>query len=117
MKKKSIITLLAILFVGLGANSFAAEQQKAAAKKQTTCPVMGGKVDASSPYVDVDGKRIYVCCPKCAAKVKANPEKYIKKLEAEGVTLPSVSEKTKPAQPKSCCGAKAPAAGVACPMQ
>jgi YHS domain-containing protein len=53
---------------------------------QTTCPVMGGKIDKTS-YVDVAGKRIYLCCAGCAGAVKADPEKYIKKLEGEGVTL------------------------------
>jgi YHS domain-containing protein len=47
---------------------------------------MGGKIDKTS-YVDVAGKRIYLCCAGCADAVKAEPEKYIKKLEGEGVTL------------------------------
>jgi len=37
--------------------------------------------------VDVNGKRIYTCCPGCIGKIKADPDKYIKKLEAEGVVL------------------------------
>jgi YHS domain-containing protein len=56
------------------------------AKVQTTCPVMGGKIDKTS-YVDVAGKRIYLCCAGCADAVRGDPEKYIKKLEGEGVTL------------------------------
>lgn len=57
---------------------------------QTTCPVMGSKVDTNSLYVDVDGKRIYVCCQACVAAVKKDSAKYIAKLEAEGVTLATV---------------------------
>ncbi len=53
---------------------------------QTTCPVMGGKIDKSL-YADVEGKRIYVCCESCIEKVKADPGTYIEKLESEGVTL------------------------------
>ena len=58
-----------------------------AGKAQTVCPVMGSKVDTSSLYVDVEGKRIYVCCQACIATIKADPAKYIAKLEAEGVKL------------------------------
>ena len=56
------------------------------ARFQTNCPVMGGKINKKY-YVDYDGKRIYVCCPGCIGKIKADPEKYIKKLEADGVVL------------------------------
>ena len=57
-----------------------------AAVPQTKCPVMGENIDKSQ-YVDADGKRIYVCCPDCISKVKANPEKYIKEMEDKGITL------------------------------
>ena len=57
-----------------------------AVKTQTTCPVMGGAVDKTK-FVDYDGKRIYVCCGGCIAKIKKDPAKYVKQLEAEGVTL------------------------------
>ena len=55
-------------------------------EKQTTCPVMDGKID-NNLYVDADGKRIYVCCAGCIEKVKADPQKYIKQLEDKGITL------------------------------
>ena len=58
-------------------------------KAQTKCPVMGNAINKSL-YVDHDGKRIYLCCKGCIAPVKADPEKYIRKLEAEGVTLEKV---------------------------
>lgn len=54
------------------------------ARLQTTCPVMGGKINKKQ-YADVKGKRIYVCCPGCIGKIEADPEKFIKKLEKEGV--------------------------------
>lgn len=56
------------------------------AKLQTTCPVMGGKINKKQ-YVDHDGKRIYVCCPGCIGKIKADPEQYINKMEAAGIVL------------------------------
>ncbi len=71
-----------------------AEETAASAKAQTTCPVMGDKIDKSI-YVDHEGKRVYFCCKMCVAKFKADPEKHIKKLAAEGVEL----EKAPPAQP------------------
>jgi len=55
-------------------------------KVQTVCPVMGGPVDKSQ-FVDYEGKRIYVCCGGCIAKIKKNPAKYVKKLENQGITL------------------------------
>lgn len=53
---------------------------------QTTCPVMGGKIDKSQ-YVDYQGKRIYVCCPGCKGTVAKDPEKFIKKLESMGQSV------------------------------
>ena len=53
---------------------------------QTKCPVQGGDINKSL-YADVDGKRIYVCCPGCIDTIKKNPQKYIKDLEAQGITL------------------------------
>jgi YHS domain-containing protein len=66
------------------------QKQDAAAavegKPQTTCPVMGSKIDKSL-YVDVKGKRIYVCCQTCVAAVKKDPDTYIAKLQQEGVKI------------------------------
>jgi len=53
---------------------------------QTSCPVTGEPISLTS-YVDVEGKRVYTCCGVCNEKVKADPAKYIGKLESEGVTL------------------------------
>ncbi len=86
MNRNMVLSAIAALLgAGFAASANAAE--KAASKKQTTCPVMGGKITAKSSYVDVHGKRIYVCCAGCTEKIKADPDTYIKKLEAEGVTL------------------------------
>lgn len=72
-------------------------------KVQTTCPVMGGAIDKAL-YIDHDGKRIYVCCGGCIGAVKKDPAKYIKKLEAEGVTIEVV-----PADTNAVKAATAPA--------
>jgi YHS domain-containing protein len=57
-----------------------------AVKHQTMCPVMGEEVNKTL-FVDHQGKRVYVCCNTCVEIVKADPEKYIRKMEAEGITL------------------------------
>lgn len=79
------IALLSVI-ISLGAAS-CSRQASLQPGKQTTCPVMkGNKIDPKM-YVDVDGKRIYVCCPGCLATIKADPEKYLHEMEAAGVVL------------------------------
>ncbi len=58
----------------------------ALARVQATCPVMGGAIDKNQ-YLDYGGKRIYICCGGCMSALKADPEKYIRKLEDAGVAL------------------------------
>jgi YHS domain-containing protein len=58
----------------------------AQAKPQTTCPVLGGNIDKNIS-VDYQGKRVYFCCKGCDDEFKKDPEKYLKKLKDEGVTL------------------------------
>jgi len=72
MKKNLIIALLA----GIAVVVFA--------KTQTACPVMGGKINKAL-YTDVKGCRIYVCCAGCIETIKADPDKFIKKMKADGV--------------------------------
>lgn len=55
------------------------------AATQTRCPVLGNKID-KKVFVDYHGKRIYFCCTGCVSEFKKNPEKYVKKMEKEGVT-------------------------------
>jgi YHS domain-containing protein len=68
------------------------------AKPQETCPVMGAKIN-KSVFTDYNGKRVYFCCTMCPPEFKKDPEKYIKKMEAQGVEF----EKAPAAEP-----AKAP---------
>jgi len=55
----------------------------ALAAPQTTCPVMGGKINKQL-YVDYKGQRVYFCCMACPAEFKKNPEKYLQKLKDMG---------------------------------
>jgi hypothetical protein len=72
-------------------------QEAKKATPQTTCPIMGGKI-VKDLFVDHGGKRIYLCCKACIAPVSKNPEKFIKQLEAKGITL----AKTPPALCHKC---------------
>jgi YHS domain-containing protein len=79
-KIKAIILALAL-------TAFAAGSLWAAGPKpQALCPVLGGNVD-KNVYADYQGKRIYFCCQGCDAEFKKDPEKYMKNLKDEGVTL------------------------------
>jgi len=84
--------MLGMLFVSgiVMAEDKAAEKDS---KAQKICPVMGGKINKSQ-YADVKGKRIYVCCMGCIATIKKDPDKYIKKLEAEGVKIQELKKQT-----------------------
>ena len=67
--------------------TFAADQDS---QQQTTCPVMGGKINKDI-YADHEGKRVYFCCDACVSPFKKDPAKYISKLEGEGVVLETVA--------------------------
>ncbi|MCK4563086.1 MAG: hypothetical protein KAU94_00270 [Verrucomicrobia bacterium] len=95
MKRRTATVLLMAAIAGVGLSAAQAEHptaSKKAPKKQTVCPVMGGKINKAQ-YADVKGKRIYVCCPGCIGKIKADPGKYIKKMEAEGIVLNKTPKK------------------------
>lgn len=42
------------------------------------CPVCKWELKDEEKRIKVDGKIVIVCCDDCAAKVKANPQKYIR---------------------------------------
>jgi YHS domain-containing protein len=71
---------------GEGAASMEGVSTQTVQKVQTTCPVMGGKIDKKL-FADYDGKRVYFCCGGCSAVFNKDPAKYIKKMEGEGITL------------------------------
>lgn len=57
---------------------------------QKRCPVMDEPLDAmGGPYrVNAEGRAIYICCPACAKKIVAEPQKYIAILAEQGVDPP-----------------------------
>jgi hypothetical protein len=94
MKRNRTAILIVAVLLGTGLITARAEEEKSEVKKQTVCPVMGGKINKAQ-YADVNGYRIYVCCPGCIGKVKADPDTYIKKMEAEGIVIEKTPEKAK----------------------
>jgi len=86
VKMLSISLAIAVLMVG-----YVLAEEKATPKPQTTCPVMGGKIDKNI-FADHEGKRVYFCCKGCIPEFQKDPAKYIEKLENEGVTLQKAPE-------------------------
>jgi YHS domain-containing protein len=82
---KILLVFLVVLALAAGP-ALAAEPQP-----QKVCPVLGGNID-KKVYIDYQGKRIYFCCPGCPAEFSKDPEKYLKKIEAEGITLEKCPE-------------------------
>lgn len=85
---KVIKTLLASLVILAFAGAALAAGE---AKPQTVCPVLAGNID-KKVYVDYQGKRIYFCCTGCDAEFKKDPEKYMKKIQEQGITLEKCPE-------------------------
>lgn len=58
-------------------------------KHQTICPVMGGKID-STAYTDIQGQRIYHCCPMCTKKIVADPDTYFEQAAEDGIVFENI---------------------------
>ncbi|MFA6294583.1 MAG: hypothetical protein WC637_22515 [Victivallales bacterium] len=89
--KKLMIVIAAVMMTGMFAYAQAdkpAADVKAskAVKAQEVCPVTNKPIN-KSVFVDAKGKRIYLCCKGCPAKVTAEPDKYIKQMEDQGIVL------------------------------
>jgi hypothetical protein len=85
--KYTFVLLLSALLL-LSISPVDAQKAKKAAKvkglkPQATCPIMGGKINKKQ-FVDIDGNRIYVCCPGCISKIKADPKAALAKLASLG---------------------------------
>ena len=85
MKRSLLIVLVVFAALSITAVGWS-QAQTDSGKAQSTCPVMGGNINKNI-YADYQGKRVYFCCTQCIAEFNKEPEKYLKKLEAEGVKL------------------------------
>lgn len=63
--------------------------QERSLKNQTHCPVMGGTID-STVFTDIQGQRVYHCCPGCGGPLKADPDKYFQSAAAGGVLFENI---------------------------
>ncbi|MDG2220480.1 MAG: hypothetical protein P8L85_03820 [Rubripirellula sp.] len=59
---------------------------------QKICPVMEDPLDAmGGPHkVNAAGRAIYICCPGCAKRIAADPNKYLEILAKRGVQAPTI---------------------------
>lgn len=96
MKSFHTASILVILFLFLSVSVLAGTaktvKEKDAPKElknQTHCPVMGGKID-STIYTDIQGHRVYHCCPMCSKSLKKDPDKYFQKAADEGVLFENI---------------------------
>ncbi len=95
---RRIATTLVAAFIVASAASLHAEDKTPATKTskelkpQTLCPVMGKPID-STAYTDIQGQRVYYCCPMCSKKLKADPDTYFKKAAADGVLFENIQSK------------------------
>ena len=92
MKTNKLFSMILLGLLMLSFSAFAAEEKTEAKKElknQTNCPVMGGAID-SSYYSDIQGQRVYYCCPMCSKKFKADPDTYFKKAAEQGVLFENI---------------------------
>ena len=82
---KSAVCTLAIMFLVAGSGILSLEAAQSG-NPQKDCPVMGGAISKDT-FRDYSGKRVYFCCSGCPGEFDKSPEKYMKKLEEQGVTL------------------------------
>lgn len=71
-----------------GAESSAVKQTADDSKPfNTVCPVSGEDLDSDAKVFAYNGKTYGVCCNKCLAKIRKDPEKYISRLSDDGKTI------------------------------
>jgi len=87
MIRNSVMAMVAAVVLAGGLMS----AQESKPKQQTTCPVMGGKVNKEI-HADYRGRRVYFCCKGCVGQFKKDPEKYLKKTKEEGVAPEKVGK-------------------------
>lgn len=84
MKKVVCLSVLCFFVFGLAGSLPAMDACCAADVGNKICPVTGDKIDEKTKATYEYKGRVYnFCCPGCIDEFKKNPEKYIKKIEAE----------------------------------
>lgn len=80
---KNMLIVVVGLVLALAGTGFAANSP-APGQAQTVCPVQGGPINKGL-HADCQGERVYFCCPGCIGSFEKNPEKFLKKMEEQGV--------------------------------
>ncbi len=90
--------------------------QSASPATRQTDPVCGMSVDPATAKGKVEhgGKTYFICCPGCAAKFQADPQKYLRKVPAAPVAGMSLGA----SKPAATEGGRATYTGMVwvCPM-
>ena len=73
-------------------NPLPPQSSDAVLKPQESCPIMGEPINKKL-FVEQDGKRIYVCCTGCIAKVKANFPVCESKLASLGEAVEKIKQR------------------------
>jgi len=53
---------------------------------QKVCPVSSEELEDFENAVVLDGRKVYVCCKKCAQKFQSDPSRYLKNLQTKDAT-------------------------------
>ncbi len=96
MKTTKLFTAVLLALMPFSISAIAADEkaeskveEKLELTNQTLCPVMGGKIDSSS-YTDIQGQRVYHCCPGCSKSLINNPDKYFKEAAAQNIVFENI---------------------------
>jgi YHS domain-containing protein len=81
----SLMMVGPVLAQGKSVRAVGKVQSQDKGQPQTKCPVLAGNID-KNVYADYKGYRIYFCCKGCDEEFKKNPDKYLEKMKAEGIT-------------------------------
>ncbi len=84
--KHLVVVLVLSLALIFATCARAADGVPANAGPQKLCPVLSGKIDKNL-YTDYMGKRVYYCCSGCKVEFMKDPEKFIKKMEDQGIQI------------------------------
>lgn len=52
------------------------------AKAQRVCPVTNHELPKQPKWTIVKGEIVYVCCPSCSEKIAAEPDRYLREVDA-----------------------------------
>jgi YHS domain-containing protein len=80
-----ILFALGLAIASTGSSAEAPVQQNRL--QGVVCPVMGSGVNASSPAIDYNGVRYFICCAGCDGPFIQNPKQYIGSEKNKGKVL------------------------------